>query len=269
MFQPLLKSNFLFNLLFFVLILSSNLKANKIALIPFLSSGIDSTLSESYSDRLENLLVRSSKDTLIERTQLSSVLKEKGLKEMFCEGSDCQDIGTLLNADKIITGRISKVQNIISVSSQYIDVNTGTIEKSVILDFEGDEKSFLTQGIDILKDQLLGKRPHRLTQKASTDWETPLAWSSTGLSVGSFLLGWHFNTLAKEAFEDFEQQNNRGLTPKTDEIEKYQNLRKTSYISGSVFAINALLMFWAPWKSDNLSFYHSPKTTGVLWSMSF
>ncbi len=79
---------------------------------------------------------------------MQEVLKEQGFQQPGCTTDECiVEIGRLIGVEKIISGSISKIGNIYSVSSRIVNVETGEIEKSEVYDHTGEIGQLLTNGM--------------------------------------------------------------------------------------------------------------------------
>ncbi len=247
---------------------ASLLQAEKLAVMPLGGAGVSEALKESMTDRLGNALV-SAGDTLIERQQLSLVMKEQGLQQLTCEGMECTEVGKLLNVDRLVTGKVSRINRLLSATVQLIDVQSATVVKSVVFDWEGSEEGFTREGSQQIARQLKGDLPTNFSQKERLNWETPTAWALAGLSGASLLFAWHFNTKARDAYDEFKIRVDRGFSPSNQDIETAQEQRQFSLWSAGGLALTSALFFWSPWVDDQVSAWYTTESAGVMWSMSF
>ena len=101
---------------------------NSIAVIDFENINIRKTDAEALTQRLISELININKFTILERSLIKKVLEEQ--KFQYSGNVDVQtvsDIGSMLGADYVIVGSISKIGGIyFSVDSRIIEVKTST-----------------------------------------------------------------------------------------------------------------------------------------------
>ena len=82
---------------------------------------------------------------------MQEVLKEQGFQQPGCTTDECiVEIGRLIGVEKIISGSISKIGNIYSVSSRIVNVETGEIENTAVFDHTGNIGQLLTEGMRMI-----------------------------------------------------------------------------------------------------------------------
>jgi type IV secretory pathway VirB10-like protein len=79
---------------------------------------------------------------------MDSVLKEQALQQTGCTSQECAvQVGKMLGVRKLITGRITKVdENLWLLSAQLVDVETAETQKAESVEHEGTFRQMLTAG---------------------------------------------------------------------------------------------------------------------------
>ena len=126
-----------------------------IAVIEFEGNNISSGEVRALTDRLRSELVTIGEFTIIERGKMDEVLKEQAFQQTGCVSSECAvEVGKLLGVENIITGSISRVGTIYSVSARAFSVASGEIIKIAVYDHSGDIGGLLTQGMRKVAEEL-------------------------------------------------------------------------------------------------------------------
>lgn len=108
------------------------MKKPYLAVLDFeMGSGISRDHAGVFSEFLRTNMVNTELFHLIEREQINEILKIQNLHQATCTSSTCAvEIGQLLAAEKIMTGKISKIDGIIYINAKITDVGSGRIEFS-------------------------------------------------------------------------------------------------------------------------------------------
>ena len=126
-----------------------------IAVLEFEGNNISSGEVRALTDRLRSELVTIGQFTIIERGKMDEVLKEQAFQQTGCVSSECAvEVGKLLGVENIITGSISRVGTIYSVSARAFSVASGEIIKTAVYDHLGDIGGLLTQGMRKVAEEL-------------------------------------------------------------------------------------------------------------------
>jgi len=129
--------------------------SGSIAVIEFEGNNISSAEVRALTDRLRSELVSIGQLTIIERGKMDEVLKEQAFQQTGCVSSECAvEVGKLLGVENIITGSISRVGTIYSVSARAFSVASGEIIKTAVYDHSGDIGGLLTQGMRKVAEEL-------------------------------------------------------------------------------------------------------------------
>jgi formylglycine-generating enzyme required for sulfatase activity len=119
-----------------------------VAIIEFATEGASKAEVAALTDRLQDLLLRSGKFTLVDRNQMDTILKEQALQQTGCTSQECAvKVGKVLGVKKIVVGRIIKLSDTTwQVAAQLLDVETAETVQAVSLPHRGDFFSLLDQG---------------------------------------------------------------------------------------------------------------------------
>ena len=98
--------------------------------------------------RFETELMNTGAYTILERRSMDAILQEQGFQQTgACNSSECQvKVGQLLGVDKIITGEVSKMGDLITLNVKMVDVEKGSNELSHALDIQGTLQDVLRGG---------------------------------------------------------------------------------------------------------------------------
>ncbi|MDD5224323.1 MAG: CsgG/HfaB family protein [bacterium] len=110
--------------------LFSQTKKPLIAILDFtIGSNIDPAYKISLSLELANNLLKSGKYRILDRKNIDAILREQGFSLQNCSSDDCAvQIGKLLVVEKIVSGRISKLDSDVLISITITNVETGEID---------------------------------------------------------------------------------------------------------------------------------------------
>ena len=127
-----------------------------IAVVDFDAKGVSDTVASALTDRFASELFNLGIFRLIERERVGEVLNEQGFQQSGCTTAECAvELGQMLGTEKIITGSISKVGNVFSVSSRIINVESGEIYKMSTYDYQGNIGQLLMTGMSIAVNKLV------------------------------------------------------------------------------------------------------------------
>ena len=92
---------------------------------------IDTSISGTISDEVRQQFLITGKFRLIDKNNMERILAEQAFQQSGCTDIACAvEIGHLLNVEKIVTGRLSKLGAKFILHLNLIDVQTGIIENS-------------------------------------------------------------------------------------------------------------------------------------------
>jgi hypothetical protein len=111
-----------------ILSLSTIAMALNVAVLDFKSADSLTGVGSILGDRVCAFLVEKDSDAVVERQQISEILKEQGFQQSGCTTSECAvEVGRLLNVQRLIVGSIQKESKALYVSMKVVDVETGRI----------------------------------------------------------------------------------------------------------------------------------------------
>ena len=97
-----------------------------IAVLDFEAKGnVQDDEASIISDRVRTELFKTGQYRILERSNMLSILKEQGFQQSQsnCQGVDCSvEIGRLLAVKQIVTGSVSKLGSIYTLSLRIVDV---------------------------------------------------------------------------------------------------------------------------------------------------
>ncbi len=131
-----------------------------VAVMGFEGKGISDVDASALTDRLVLELFRTGEFKVLEREMLAKILEEQKFQVSGCVSTECLvEIGQVAGVQQIVSGSISHVGIIYSVSARLISVETGEIVNVAILDYEGQIGELLTYGMAEIASQLSGGKP--------------------------------------------------------------------------------------------------------------
>ncbi len=120
-----------------------------LAVIDFQSKGdVSDDEASIISDRVRTQMFRTGKYKIMERADMLSILKEQGFQQsqVNCEGTNCSvEIGKLLAVRQIMTGTVSKLGSIYTLTFRIVDVEKGEILKDEYRDCRCSLEEVLTR----------------------------------------------------------------------------------------------------------------------------
>jgi len=139
--------------------------------------------TKTISDRLESEIQGTGTASLLERRKMQEILSEQGFQQSgVCDASNCQvQVGQLLGVDQVITGSVGKVGNVYTLNVKLIDVQTGAILRSHVVDVDGDLSKLLVYGCKESARGLLGLEPKEtLPKERNGGWKV---WGAVGVAA--------------------------------------------------------------------------------------
>lgn len=143
--------------------------------------GVSNDEASIISDRIRTQIFRSGRFQVMERANMLSILKEQGFQQTQsnCESTDCSvAAGKLLAVRQIMTGSVSKLGSLYTLSFRIIDVERGAILQDEYRDCRCSLEEVLTQ----LTGQMVEKLVTPLPSSAAP---TPVPKPPTDLSAFS------------------------------------------------------------------------------------
>jgi TolB-like protein len=112
----------------------------------------DSELGKIVSEMLTTNIVQSGNFNVVEREQLSKVLKELKLNQIgLVDANSAKTVGKMLAADSILCGSVSEVGQFFDINVRLIDVEKATIISAAVIEIK--QSDFLNN-IPMVRDEL-------------------------------------------------------------------------------------------------------------------
>lgn len=128
------------------------------AIVAFEALGATSQDAEILTERFRTEVATRNAFRLVERARMDEILREQGFQQSGCTSTECAvQTGRLLGVRRTIAGSISHLGSTWSVSAREIDVETGEILRTGVVDVQADVDEVLTSGMGRLADRLLGR----------------------------------------------------------------------------------------------------------------
>jgi curli biogenesis system outer membrane secretion channel CsgG len=145
-----------------------------IAVMDLDGRGISNDEVLSLTDRLRTALVRTTKATVVERSQMQQVLAEQDFQMTGCTSDECAiEIGQLLGVTRMVAGSIGKVGSTFSIDVRIIDIQTSRILESYARDYRGEIDGLLNEMTSIA-ELLVGIKQDQLEVSAPNAEVKPL-----------------------------------------------------------------------------------------------
>lgn len=235
----------------------------RIAILDLQPVGVSELTAKTVSDLLRTELFNTGLFIVIEREQMTSVLKEQGFQQSGCTETECAvQVGKLLSAHKVLVGTVNKLGTSFIINARIIDVEKGTMdfgEKAVV---ESEEK--LPNGCEEfarkLAKRITGKEEPSPVQTETISYRYPLrtiGYISAGVGILSLGAGLLYNnqviknnndatTLFNNyysASSDFDTAYN-AYTTKLNQADKLITTRNIFYItSGATLSFGIVSIF--------------------------
>jgi hypothetical protein len=132
------------------------------------SSGVTEGEAEIITDRLRAELFNTGAVNIMERDQMTAILKEQGFQQSgACTDEACMvEMGKLLGVQQMYTGSIGKIGSIFMINLRIIDVQTGQVLRAVSRDINGME--VVVSNLPGISKELVGLAPITQTQSQPT-----------------------------------------------------------------------------------------------------
>jgi len=126
------------------------------AVLDFQPRGVAVTDVQGLSDRFRVELFLQKRYRMLEREKMDEVLKEQGFqKSGACEQSECAvEVGKLLGVNRMIIGSVNRIGSTWTVTARAVDVETGEIVQTAVLDQKGEIDALLQPGMQELVEKL-------------------------------------------------------------------------------------------------------------------
>lgn len=140
----------------------------------------------ALTNRLEAELQSTKVFRIVERRDMASIMQEQGFQQSgACTESDCQvKVGQLLGVDLILSGTLQQLDGVVSLTVKMVNVESGVVEKSHIIDIEGNLQDMVRAGCAEMAQIMAGKKQPEgerqvLTVKKASVWP----WVIGGIAI--------------------------------------------------------------------------------------
>lgn len=242
-------------LLFFLFVLSVSAKEN-IAVIAF-KGDISESESVVLTDKLISEIMNRNTFTVVERSQMTEILKEQGFQQTGCASDECAvEVGQLLGVRKIIITNLAKLGNMYSMSMKIVNVESGAIERTVYENVKGKLTNVLEAGVQSAAEKIcwvpLTAEQIEADYKKRKKIKTIVAASVGGVGLG-------IGGLATYFWIDRSNQHESYLNAFGEDIQTYKSARDAAGVkaitftaaSGTLLATSATLFIIKTKKKEN------------------
>jgi len=226
-----------------------------VAVLEFEAVGATQPEVSAVTDRLEDALLKDGAFALVDRTQKKKILSEQAFQQAVCSTDECQTAaGRMLGANKIITGRLTKIDETTwELSAQLLDVKTGETLKTATIPHKGDYFSLLRVTTVAVAAKLSGVAgpspavppssappppPPAPAPDTSADQSTEPSIAGPVMTGVGFGLGLFFTAMA-QAFKSSDSSGDKSTSGTNDP--GYQILTTFSYISYAVGIVGVIV----------------------------
>jgi curli biogenesis system outer membrane secretion channel CsgG len=131
---------------------------NHVGTLHFTGAGYTVDELDAFTRKFQTELFKLNRFQLMEQEQMGALLEEKGLVESGCTLTDCYvQLGKSIGVNKMLTTSVSKIGTVTSFTTKIIDVESGKIIRSTVLDTEKPFDKILKKDIPNLAQKIGGK----------------------------------------------------------------------------------------------------------------
>ena len=158
----------------------------RIAIIDLQAKEVPNIIAVGVSNMIRSDLVDTGLFTVVERQQMSEILKEQEFQMTGCTDNKCAvEVGKLLSARKMVMGDITKIGGAYIITIRVVDVEKGVAE------FSSKEKAASDSDLDKTASALTAKLIGRITGKTKSELLAGLeARTMSGYYLRSIIPGW-------------------------------------------------------------------------------
>lgn len=153
----------------FLLIVANVAMASKtIAVLDLEAKGVSEMQASVLSDRLRSELFDTDTFRVVEREMMQEIFREQNFQMSGCVSTECiVEAGKIMGVEQIIGGSVSKFGSILTVSVRIVDVETGEIVNSAVIDHTGNIEEILVKGMKKIAQKLADTEAEHIEQLAS------------------------------------------------------------------------------------------------------
>lgn len=144
----------LFSILVFF---SLSFSQTTIAVLEFSTEGIGNVSSSALSTIVSREIMKTGEFRLIDRAAMEEILAEQGFSQTGCVSSECLvEVGQMLGVEKMVTGSLSGLGELLILDIQLINVTTGLIENNESIEHFGRIEDIVSPLRKATKSLLIG-----------------------------------------------------------------------------------------------------------------
>jgi TolB-like protein len=134
-----------------------------VAVTALQARGVAESDAAVFTETLADVLLRSGKVRVMERSQMDKILAEQGFQQAgACDTAECAvQMGRLLGIERIVVGSVGKVGETYSLSVRMVDVGTGEVLSSSRRNHRGAIDDVLDRVVPEVGRELIGSRDTR------------------------------------------------------------------------------------------------------------
>jgi N-acetylneuraminic acid mutarotase len=127
-----------------------------IAVMDMEGVGTSDVEKQAITDRLREVLLKTGRFTVVDRSQMETILDEQALQQTGCTGESCAvQVGQILGVRKIVAGKIVKFSDTLwQISALMLDVETAETLRADSVRHQGDIFSLLDNQVTLLGQKL-------------------------------------------------------------------------------------------------------------------
>jgi len=127
-----------------------------IAILDLDANGITIEAAKTLTNKLTNEIVKSGRYEVLERNEITNILKEQGFQQTGCVSDKCAvEIGQVIGATHMIVGSVGQVGKTYLLTARIVDVATARIFNTAEVELTGDIDRLLVDGIPDITRKLL------------------------------------------------------------------------------------------------------------------
>jgi len=166
-------------------------KTPMVAVTALQARGVAESDAAVFTETLADVLLRSGKVRVMERSQMDKILAEQGFQQAgACDTAECAvQMGRLLGIERIVVGSVGKVGETYTLSVRMVDVGTGEVLASSRRNHRGAIDDVLERVVPEVGRELIGSRETRSAEPAAPEAAEPkrshawVWWTLGGVAV--------------------------------------------------------------------------------------
>jgi len=141
-------------------------------------AGLDAEDGKTLADFMRNAIVNSGRFEVLERQNIKRVFEEQHFSQAFADtGQSLVQAGKLLDANRVLGGRLARFSTIWTLTLTLVDVNTGKVIGSLAVTHDGEMKGLL-ESAQRAAMELVSKDPVAAAEERKTriaQWQKQIA----------------------------------------------------------------------------------------------